>query len=235
MLSRVQLIVVGVGALAGLAANTNAQVNWVPSFGSGSFFSYAGGFSDNGYFGNPTLVGDSFQFTPANFVANSVNGTSDIKADRIQVDLTANPGQRFTMIKITEFGGWGITGIGTVRAFGSLNLIDMINVRPPAITALVAGATTPVPLPMPISTPGSGLWSGSAIIDLTQIVGADWTKLRLVFSNTLQATSTAGSASTIDKKIVGGPSIFVDIFPSPGAASVLAMGGLIAARRRRAI
>ncbi len=226
-----------IAAFSGLVASAaSGQVNWVPSGGSGTFFTYANGFSDNGLFGNPTIVGDQFQFTPVGFVANSVNGSAASTPDRIQVDLTANPGRRFTQIKITEFGTWGITGIGTVNAFGSLNLIDQINLRPPAIAPLVAGQTSPAVGPMPISTPNaSGLWSGTVTIDLTTIVppGPDWTKLRLVFSNTLQATSQQGSSSTITKKIVGGPSIIVDILPAPGSATMLAFGGLLAARRRR--
>lgn len=222
--------VLAIATLAAFAGVASAQVPWAPPGGSGSFFSYTGGQSDNGLFGNPTLVGDQFQFTPANFVANSVNGSAASTVDRIQVDLLANPGQRFTMIKITEFGHWTITGIGTVQAAGSLNLVDQLNVRPPAIAAL--GSFTPGP--MPISTPNSsGLWSGSVTIDLTQIIGPDWTKLRLVFTNTLQATSQAGSSALIDKKVVQGPSIFVDILPTPGSASILALGGVLAARRRR--
>ena len=219
---------VAVAGLLCLAGVAQAQVPWVPANGAGTFFTYSGGFSDNGRFGNPTLVGDQFQFTPTSFIANSVNGSAASTPDRIQVDLVANPGRRFTMIKITEFGGWGITGIGSVNAFGSLNLVDMLNVRPPAITPLL---TTPG---MPISTPNSSSqWRGDAVIDLTTIIGPDWTRLRLVFSNTLQATSTAGSSAIIDKKVVGGPSIFVDIFPAPGSASLLALGGLVVARRRR--
>lgn len=226
MKSSGQAVFAGLAMLA-FAGAAMAQVPWVPPGGSGTFFTYSGGQSDNGLFGNPTLVGDQFQFTPANFVANSVNGSAASVVDRIQVDLTANPGHRFTMIRITEFGHWTITGVGTVNAFGSLNLIDMINPRPPAIDAL---DTNPA---MPLSAPANGLWNGTAVINLAAIIGPDWTRLRLVFTNTLQATSQAGSSALIDKKVVQGPSIFVDILPTPGSATILAMGGMLAARRRR--
>jgi len=227
-------VMLAVGALAMLAGAAQAQVPWVPPNGSGSFFTYTNGQSQNGLFGNPTLVGgDTFTFTPSNFIANSVNGAGASVPDLMQVDLTADPGNRFTMIRITEFGSYGIVGGGTVQASGSLNLIDMINVRAPAIAPLVAGATSPAVLPMPISAPGSGLWSGSVVIDLTQIIGPDWTKLRLSFTNVLQATSIVGGSSFIDKKVVAGPSIIVEIFPTPGTASMLALGGMVLARRRR--
>lgn len=223
--------VAGVLATAGIAS---AQVPWVPPGGSGTFFSYTGGLSDNGLFGNPTLIGDTFQFTPSGFVANSVNGAAASVTDRMQVDITANPGQKITMIRVTEFGSWGITGIGTVNAFGSLNLVDQLNLRPPAIAGLSAGTTTPFVSPLPVSTPNtSGLWSGTVEIDLSAIIGPDWTKLRLVFTNTIQASSQQGSASFIDKKIVGGPSIFVEIIPAPSGLALLALSGIAAARRRR--
>jgi hypothetical protein len=225
-----------VGTVAMVVGTVHAQVPWVPPGGSGSFFTYANGLSQNGLFGNPTLVGgDTFTFTPTNYIANSVNGVGASVPDLMQVELTANAGQRFTMIRITEFGSYGIVGGGTVQASGSLNLIDLLNVRAPAISPLVAGATAPVVQPMPISTVGSGLWSGSVVIDLTTIIGPDWTKLRLSFTNVLQATSIAGGSSFIDKKIVGGPSIIVEIFPAPGTASMLALGGMLVARRRRTV
>ncbi len=78
---------VAIAGLVSLAGVAQAQVNWVPTSGSGTFFTYTGGFSDNGRFGNPTLVGDSFQFTPTTFVANSVNGNAASVPDRMQVDL----------------------------------------------------------------------------------------------------------------------------------------------------
>lgn len=223
--------VVGVALAAGAA---HAQVPWVPPSGSGTFFSYTGGLSDNGLFGNPTLIGDTFQFTPSGFVANSVNGSAASTTDRLQVDITANPGHRITMIRVTEFGSWGISGVGSVNAFGSLNLVDQLNLRPPAIAGLSAGTTTPFVSPLPVSTPNTaGLWSGSVVIDLTSIIGPDWTKLRLVFTNTIQATSQQGSASFIDKKVVGGPSIFVEIIPAPSSIALLGLSGLVATRRRR--
>lgn len=224
MMTRWNVVIAATAMAAGAA---QAQVNWVPPAGAGSFFTYTGGLSDNGLFGNPLLVGDSFFFTPASFVANSVNGVAHSVVDRIQVDLTANPGHRFTSIKVTEFGNWTITGIGTVQATGELRLIDMLVPR----LATDALSTTPA---MPVSAPATGLWSGVAEIDLTAIAGADWTKLRLVFANTLHATSGAGSAATIRKTAVAGPAIVVDILPAPGGAVALGFGLLFASRRRRA-
>lgn len=221
------LIAAAAGTLA--AGIAQAQVPWVPPNGAGSFFTYTGGLSDNGLFGNPILVGDQFQFTPANYLANSVNGVAASVTDRIQVDLTANPGRRFTMIRITEFGNYNLVGLATVNASGSLNLVDMNNVRPPAIQALSANPAMPF-----TATNVNGQWSGTAVINLAAIIGPDWTRLRLVFSNTLQASSSPGGSALITKKVVQGPSIFVEILPTPGAASILGLGLVMASRRRRA-
>src|SRR3954470_21204463 len=101
-----------VAGVLGLAGAADAFVNWVPSSGAGSFFTYSGGGSDNGLFGNPTIVGgNTFKFFPPNFTADSNNGVSQSVNDRLEVTLLANPGQRFTLIRITEIGDWAITGV----------------------------------------------------------------------------------------------------------------------------
>lgn len=216
-------------AAVGMAASSAlAQVPWTNANGVGPFFTWMNGLSDLGRFGDPVLVGSTFNFFPTNFQAQSVNGVPDALTDRLQVRLKADPGHRFTQIKITEFGSWSILGIGSVSDSGTMFLQDMITPRPPAINNLV---TNPV---MPINTPNSsGNWSGQTLIDLTSILGPDWTDLTLVFTNTLQANSDPGSSATIHKKLVSGPSIVVEIFPTPGSLGVLALGGALAMRRRR--
>jgi len=220
--------VTAVAGTLGLASPADAFVNWVPSSGAGSFFTYSGGGSDNGLFGNPTLVGgNTFKFFPPAFTADSNNGVAASLTDRLEVTLLANPGQRFTLIRITEIGDWAITGVGTVRDSGTLFLTDLITPRGPA----VQGMTYPSN-PMPISTPGQGTWTGSSTIDLTNIVGPDWTNLTLVFTNTLQATTSGASSSHIQKLATDG-AIVVQVLPAPGSLALLGLAGAVAARRRR--
>jgi hypothetical protein len=230
MTFRVSAVTVMASAgVLGLAGPANAFVNWVPSSGAGSFFTYSGGGSDNGLFGNPTIVGgNTFKFFPPSFTADSNNGVAQSTTDRLEVTLLANPGQRFTQIRITEIGDWAITGIGTVRDSGTLFLTDLVTPRGPA----VQGMSYPLN-PMPITTPGQGIWQGSANIDLTTIVGPDWTNLTLVFTNTLQATTSGASSSHIQKDGVDG-AVVVQVLPAPGGLALLGLGGAFAARRRRA-
>ncbi|MFN0133750.1 MAG: MYXO-CTERM sorting domain-containing protein [Phycisphaerales bacterium] len=224
----IRLGLVSVATLGVAATSALAQVPWSNANGVGPFFNWTGGQSDLGRFGDPTLVGSTFNFFPTNFQAQSVNGTPDALSDRLQVRLTAHPNNRFTQIKITEFGSWSILGIGSVSDSGTMFLQDMITPRPPAINNL---QTNPI---MPINTPNSsGNWSGVTMIDLTSILGPDWTDLTLIFTNTLQANSAAGSSASIHKKLVGGPSIVVEIFPTPGSLGVLGLGAVVAMRRRR--
>lgn len=223
-----------VSALAALAAAgaASAQTPWGPPTtpnGSGSFFDYFMGQNSNtNLFGTPTLVGNQFQFFPSNFVAQGLNGSAGLATDQMSVRLVAHPNQRFTQIQIQEFGTWAITGVGSVQDSGSMFIQDLLIPGRTAVNSLI---TNPA---MPITTPGSGTWSGSVMIDLDAIVGPNWTDIMLVFTNTLQAGTTGqGSAATITKKIVSGPSVTVTVFPTPGTGMVLLAGlGLLARRRR---
>jgi hypothetical protein len=221
---------VAAAGLLGVSAPANAFVPWAVPSGSGSFFTYSGGGSDFGLFGNGTLVGgNTFQFTPANFQANSNNGVSGSSTDRMEIHLHANASQRFTQLRVTELGDWAITGIGDVRDSGTLQSSDNINPRfPPAILAPLG--YLPV---MPIITPGSGTWQGTALIDFTTVPGPDWTDITVVLTNTMQATTGPGSSSHIQKTFVSGPAVIIQVLPTPGSATLIGLGGLLAARRRR--
>lgn len=210
-------------ALVGTAGAASAQVAWSNPAGAGSFFTWANGESGLGLFGNPTLFGgNTFIFTPPAFTAASTNGTAGVVTDQVKVRLTANPGQRFTQIRVSELGNWSITGIGSVQASGTLFLTDLNAFRAPAVQNI-----TPNPA-MPISTAGSGGWSGTSVIDLASIPGPDWTSLQLVFTNTVQANTGASSNASIQKTQVK-----IEVLPAPGALAILGLGGLIMARRRR--
>ena len=217
-----------IAGIAFFAGAAQAFVPWTQPSGSGSFFTYSGGGSANGLFGDPILVGgNTFSFSPPNFIANSVNGVAASTPDTLQVTLTANANARFTQIVVNELGDWAITGIGQVQASGTLSLTDLINPRGPAFGSLVLNPT------MPISAPPSGNWTGTRTIDLTQIIGPDWTSMVLVLTNTLQATSQQGSAALIRKLNVQN-GVSIQILPAPGAAALLGLAGLGFARRRRA-
>lgn len=210
-----------------LTATSSAQafIFWTNSSGTGSFFSWSGGGSDHGRFGDPVLVGgNTFVFSPPAFVATSLNGQGAATPDRLEVRLTAFPGQRFTQISVSEHGGWVISGVGTVQDSGTLILTDLVTARAPAFQSL---QHSPV---MPISSPNSaGNWTGTANINLAGIPGPDWTDLVLVLTNTLQASSQPGTTASITKT-----ELIITIVPAPAVVGPLALGmGLASVRRRR--
>ncbi|HMO26754.1 MAG TPA: hypothetical protein PKB10_10835, partial [Tepidisphaeraceae bacterium] len=58
-------------------------------------FSWSNGGSDNGLFGDPTIVGSSFVFSPNNFVATASNGSASTVSDRLFFTLDIAPGFQF--------------------------------------------------------------------------------------------------------------------------------------------
>lgn len=216
------------GLALAAAGAAHGFVLWGTPNGSGAFFTYSGGGSDNGFFGNPTLSGGGTQFLffPPAFQATSSNGTGGQMNDRMEVHLLANAGFRFTQISVQEFGDWSITGIGTVQAQGTMFLTDNLTGPPPLINPLLMTPT------MPISTAGGGQWSGTAVRNLL-LTGHDWTDLVFVLTNNLQATTGAGGTSQIRKTVVGGPAVIITFLPAPGGAAMLGLSGLLLARRRR--
>ncbi len=181
-------------------------------------------------------MGNSFVFSPSNFAAQSVGGVAAGATDQMNVQIVAHAGQHIGGVMIQEFGSWSLTGVGSLQDTGSMFIQDLVNVRAPAVDSMVynvLSAGPPVPPTMPIVTPGGGTWSGFSMIDLDSIIGPQWTNIMLVFTNTLQASTTgANSVGTITKSGTNGI-IVTPFFPAPGSGVLLAAGFAMASRRRR--
>jgi hypothetical protein len=225
-----------IAAVAGmaLAVPALAFVPWtagpggqVGASGSGSFFSWSEGGSDNGLFGSPRLIGDNFVFFPSGFRAQSVNGAPSLVGDRLQFRLSANQGRFFSQIRITEFGDYGIVGGGTVNVSGTMFVTDL--------NSGVVRTNDLLPNPaMPINVGAggsqSGPWTAVANVNLPPPPFA--TDVFVVLNNNLVAISLPGGVAFIEKKIVG-TGIRIEIIPAPGALALLGVAGLVTARRRR--
>lgn len=210
-------LIAGVLAVAGSA---NAFVPWSNPNGTGSFFNWSNGGSDNGLFGSPTLVaGTQFVFFPSNFRAQSPGG-SPIVSDRLQFELDAFEGFEFSNITIQEIGDYGnVGGNGgnLVQANMALFTTDLNQFR-------VAQDNQTFTAPA-----GLGNWNLSASTALDGSV-RKWTKIRVVLNNNLIAISGANGVTFIEKKVTGGIIITV---PTPGSLALMGVGGLVAVRRRR--
>ena len=70
--------------------------------------------------------------------------------------------------------------------------------------------------------------------DLTAVeFGTPFSVIHISVTNNLIAFSVPGSSAVIRKTIVGG-AMAINVLPEPGVLGLVAMGGLLAARRRRA-
>lgn len=207
-----------------LAAPVQAEVFWSNSSGSGDFFTWENGRSDNGLYGDPVLVGgNTFVFTPTNFRAEASDDQTVIVSDRLTVDLIADPGFFISGIVISEAGDYTIVGTGSVEATGSFSLtnLDTNEVRNTDI-AFVPD--------MPI-TSGSGVWTGEGEVDLSNEF-PQWTRLTLTLENDLISIAGPNSTAIIAKKVVGA-GVAITIIPEPATVLLLGAGVAGVLRRRR--
>lgn len=203
--------------------------------GSGSFFSWANGQNQTNLFGTPFIVGDTFYFTPQNFVANSVDGVPHSVTDTFEVDLFVHPGFKFDAIQVAEYGDYAITNTATPTGMSSVSAAGILEVG--EIGGLGRSDTQNLAFPaLPVQSMAavSGLWQGDGASNLTLLEGTTpFTQIHLKVTNNLVAISGGqGQAAEIRKTVFGGM-MAVTIVPTPGVAAVFAGAGLLAAGRRR--
>jgi hypothetical protein len=209
---------VGVVALGALSAWA-APVPWSDPSGSTPFFDYSNGESDHGLFGSPTIVGNTFFFTPSNFQAQSSNGSAAVTTDRLSFTLMAKPGLPIEAINIGESGDYSILGSGAVSATGALFATNLSQFALQSDTL----HTTPI-FPVTTNSFTSGLWSGYSSVTLPN----GWTKVQVVMNNNLQTQAGANSSSTIEKKVQ-----FVSVVvPEPGTIGLITLSGALVLLRR---
>lgn len=228
--------IVGIAAILVAAGSASAQVPWSNANGSGTFFTWSNGRNSNtNLFGSPTVVGDTFYFFPANFVANSENGTPAQAVDTFEVDLYVNAGFKFDAIQIAEFGDYALTntlGNPTPSSVSAASLLEINEIG--GIGRSTSENLTFPGLPLSTAAATSGTWQGSGVSNLTSLeTGGPFTQIHLKVTNTLIAISGGQGQSALIRKTVVGDTVAVTIVPAPGAAALLGLGGLLAARRRR--
>lgn len=202
------MIMAGVLALAGTA---NGFVFWSNPNGTAAGFDWKDGGSDNGLFGDPVVLGNTFTFSPNGFIAIAANGVAGIVSDRLEVELIAHKNFNFSGIKITELGDYGILGSGAVQTTAFMVITDLDIVRPMQSDLMVTNPAMPV-------FSGSGAWTGTMEVDLLSVPGPDWVHIKLVLNNNLQAVADQGASSFIQKKAAG---ITIEVLPTPGTLALL--------------
>jgi hypothetical protein len=212
--------------------------------------------SNQGLFGAPFVSGNSMDFNPQNFFANS-----DFQAppfDRTDGHLTfmieAKPGQAINNINFAEGGGLGVSGFGTDSTFVDVSAIGFIQVHDVDGVGINV-QTIQMDMPFNFGVGGNGtwrlgtegsvngfLWTGSMLFDINQELanrGINFnlgaTKISVSLDNLLLAQSEPQSGAFIDKKNF---ELTVEVnIPEPTTvflgAIALMVGALSAGRRRR--
>ncbi|HRK32142.1 MAG TPA: hypothetical protein PLD59_13825 [Tepidisphaeraceae bacterium] len=226
-----KLVVLAGAAIAALSAAANAAfVPWTqPSGTVPGLFSYSGGGSDNGLFGNPIISGSTFTFFPSGFLATSSGAVagSQTTTDRLEFEVDIAPGAiDFASITVRELGDFSVTNGGQVRADAFLFVTNLDNPFGGGSPSSDSDTFTQA-----FSQPAGG--SGDFDLTAASVLPNGWTRLRIVVNNTLQASNDAGGAALIQKKVAG---VIVTVnVPEPTTitAAIAGMGALLIRRRSR--
>lgn len=203
-------------------------------------------------FGAPVFSADSIDFNPVGFDASAGGaGGNDVTGSRLTFMVQAHPGKALSNISFSEAGDTTLAGAGTdstataVTATGSITISHVDGAAIAPVVQPIALTFTPSGGGYGLATDGGGgplffqQWSGSLFVNLNQVlsqagrpfsVGA--TKISVDITNTLTASSQAGTMATINKKDFGGISITINI-PEPAslALAAIAMAAVTLGRR----
>lgn len=206
---------------------TNAAI--ITQFGDDVSFTY----DDATLYGTGVIFGNSIFFTPAAFLAESLDGAGlDTTTTTLNIDVNATTdGFSMTNFTIFEDGDYRLKGSGaSVAADGFFRAISLTTPcgSPPCQATVLFDAGT-------LADTGGALdlWSMGASLDLSSVTG--WgsdTDVRLTVQNTLTAeTLASGEIAFIQKKF----SITIPGVPIPAAVWLFGSGllGLIGIGRRK--
>lgn len=192
------------------------------------------------------LPSNALTFSPTNFVSSATAGpggfASDITDGQLNFTINALPGSFINQFIFAERGDYTLAGLPSASATATVGCLINVRVTEVNGSAIVpqagqfnllftnAGVFT---FPPPVA---AGSWSGIGAFDVDAFLASRGimgmaTRVEISLDNTLTTTAANGASATIEKKQIEGLS--VTVIPAPGAAALLGLGGLLAARRRR--
>jgi hypothetical protein len=232
------LLVAGLVLAAGVST-AQADVPWTNPNGSNPILSWQNGRSDNGLFGSPTVIGDTFFFiSNNNFDADASDGTTVSKTDTLRVRVTAQPGRYFSQVVFASQGDYTVFGGGSsVNVTGGMTINDVNSVRTASDSFHTTifpsqGSATAMPVVGNNVNPEIGSWNGTSTIDFG-VFDPPITALDLIFTNTIIAISLPGETASIVTLPNSQGSFSLSIVPAPSTAALVGLGGLVLSRRRR--
>jgi len=194
----------------------------------------------------PVYVGNQMLFFPSAFVAASSGGGIDTVSSQLQAQFSGTTAlDTITQIDITEFGDATLSGVGGAATGASAAMSGFVTVL-----ADTSGAIAPVVIPftaaytpagsvvggqLVLGLPGDAgvtIWSATTSVDIASVV-PNATLVQLSLDNTLSAASEVDTSSLIQKKVVDGPAVIIDVIPEPGTALLVGSGLFIMSLRTR--
>ena len=178
-------------------------------------------------FGSPARVGNALTFSPVSFAAAAQNGSQDVTAGTLRLDIDAGAGYLLEEVTIQEFGDYLLAGGGTAATFAQVAgtvTIEALDGPETIIADLLAAPTPPYALPADL---GGGTWTATKTVDLS---GLGFRRVSLSFADELSAESEAGTTAFIEKKDISGLLIVV---PEPASAALIGVGACLGLLRRR--
>lgn len=204
-------------------------------------------------FGAPTVSGNTLDFDPKGFAADSQGvAPPDITDGQLNFTIQALDGYGIPALTFSERGDFTLAGIGTANTYASVaaaffvDIVDVDGVALPTPIQLNANmvftpnASGKFELP---TDEGSGvIWTGDLNLDLNAaLVGnavafdLGATLVKVSMDNTLVAQSEEASRAFIAKKDVKGFSVTSALIPEPTSTALILLGSLLLApalRRR---
>jgi hypothetical protein len=213
-------------------------------FGYSQSFSFANGQDVNGLFGEPFLdsANDTFYFFESAFQVTSQNGGSSSQFDEVSLDVYANPGLTFSLMRVTANGSFNAGGGGAsnevdlsaILSLTELGANDMYDggggddgrdFSGDMVAITDDGGTFP-------KSNDAGTWNGLATVDVTVVFPVPDDAIHVSMSNDVIAITTAGGTAEIDVQYQD-LKIEFQLIPEPASLSLLAVGALALVRRRR--
>lgn len=191
-------------------------------------FTYSNGGDLNGLFGDPLIINDAFFFTTAFSVIANDGAAPPPLGDTLSVDLLADPGLKFGSVSVSASGSYSISVDGSVDVSASLSMTENAGLLrtfgpAPLITS---------PVTFPISTPGGGNFTGSALVDVEMVFPVPSDDINISLTNNILAISGPGGSAEVNIQFQD-LSLTFNLIPEPASASLMVLGFLALARRRR--